>query len=68
MSVEVRPIVSDYAIYNNDELALILNSKRNAKLIKAIIDKGAIGNHMCGSDYRFNIEDFQEFEKEHPNW
>ena len=46
MPVEIRPIVSDYAIYNNDELAMILNSKRNAELIKAILDKDAKGNHV----------------------
>lgn len=66
MSVEVRPIVSDYAIYNNDELALILNSKRNAELIKAIVDNDALGNHIGGPHCWFTIEDFQKFEREHP--
>lgn len=66
MSVEVRPIVCDHAIYNNDKLALILNSKRNAELIKAIVDKDALGNHIGGPHCWFTPEDFQKFEREHP--
>ena len=66
MSVEVRPIVCDHAIYNDDKLALILNSKRNAELIKAIVDKDALGNHIGGPHCWFTIADFYEFEDGHP--
>ena len=38
MSVEIKDVVCDYGIYIDGELALILNSRTNAEIIKQIIE------------------------------
>ena len=38
MKYEIRDVVSDYGIYENGELKLILNSRANAEYIKAILE------------------------------
>lgn len=58
---EVKNIVCDYGLYENGELKLILNSRRNALLIKAIIEK----DNLCNkSSYIFNEKDFERFMEE----
>ena len=41
MKYEIRDVVSDYGIYENGELKLILNSRANAEYIKAILEVDA---------------------------
>ena len=36
---DVKNVVCDYGLYEDDNLALICNSRRNAFLIKAIMEK-----------------------------
>ena len=38
MSVEIKDVVCDHGIYIDGELALILNSRTNAEIIKQIIE------------------------------
>ena len=38
LNYEIRDVVSDYGIYENGELKLILNSRANAEYIKAILE------------------------------
>lgn len=38
LKYEIRDVVSDYGIYENGELKLILNSRANAEYIKAILE------------------------------
>ena len=55
---EVKPVVCDYGLYEDDELRLICNSSRNAKLIKAILEKDSLCNR---GEYIFEQEDFNKF-------
>lgn len=58
--VTVKNVVCDYGIFENDELKLICNSRRNAYLIKAILDKDSkCDNH--GREYKFNMLDLEAF-------
>jgi len=57
MKREVRPVVCDYGIYEDDKLKLILNDRGNAILIKAILDKDSLCNR---ASYRFTKEDFDK--------
>lgn len=38
LKYEIRDVVSDYGIYENGELKLIVNSRANAEYIKAILE------------------------------
>lgn len=38
MKYEVRDVVCDYGVYEDDKLILILNSRRNALMIKKILE------------------------------
>ena len=55
---EVKPVVCDYGLYEDDELRLVCNSSRNAKLIKAILEKDCLCNR---GEYCFDQKDFIEF-------
>jgi hypothetical protein len=58
MTYSIKPVVSDYGLYENDKLILILNSSRNARLIKAILEK----DELCNKDkYIFRYADFMDF-------
>ena len=59
MRVEVKPVVCDYGVYEDGELKLILNSSRNAELIKAIIEQDNLCNKRAG--YVFNQADFDQY-------
>jgi hypothetical protein len=56
----IKPVVCDYGLYKDDNLLLILNSSRNARLIKAILEKDSLCNK---SDYIFRFTDFANFLK-----
>lgn len=57
---EIKDIVSDYGLYENGELKLICKSRRNALLIKAIMEKDNIIN---GSKNYFTDYDYVNFMK-----
>lgn len=38
MKYEVRDVVCDYGVYEDNKLALILNSRRNAEMIVKILE------------------------------
>ena len=50
----VRPVVCDYGVYENEELKLICNSRSNALLIAAIMEKDELCNR---AEYTFNLCD-----------
>ena len=58
MRYSVKPVVCDYGLYEDDKLVLILNSSRNAQLIKAILEKDSLCNIR---DYTFDFEDMNRF-------
>lgn len=43
---EVKDVVCDYGLYENNELKLILNSRDNALLIKEIMEADKKGNNF----------------------
>lgn len=47
---EVNPLVCDYGIYENGELKLVVNSRGNALLIKAILEQD-LQNKVVTSDF-----------------
>jgi hypothetical protein len=58
---EVKDIVCDYGLYEDGKLKLICNSKRNALLIKAIMDKDNILNGNQNGNYYFTDYDYNKF-------
>ena len=54
----VRSVFGDYGVYRNDELIVICNSRHNANLIKAILEKDALCNK---APYVFDQDDFERF-------
>lgn len=62
---KVEPVVSDYGVYENNELKLICSNRRNALLIKAIMEKD--NKYMSGfnGNPQFTILDFNSFIAKH---
>jgi hypothetical protein len=58
MKYEVKSVVCDYGLYEDNKLILICNSNTNALLIKSIMEKD-------NSNSVFNENDFNNFQKEH---
>lgn len=58
---DVKDVVCDYGLYENDNLALICNSRRNAFLIKAIMEKDSRLSRNQDNSYEFTDEDFRSF-------
>ena len=54
----IKDIVCDYGLFEDENLLLICNSRRNAMLILAILEKDAICNK---GDYVFDTNDFKSF-------
>lgn len=61
---EVRDVVCDYGVFENGEMVLICNSRRNALLIKAIMEKDCNASDFATGDYNFNSKDFEAFLEE----
>lgn len=61
--VEVRQVVCDYGVYQDDNLICICNSERNAYLIKDILDKDNDSRKQYKGDYTYLENDFIEFNK-----
>ena len=55
---KVDSVVCDYGLYEDGELKLICNNRRNALLVKAILDKDDMCNH---GEYVFDNDDFNRF-------
>jgi len=55
---EVKDVVCDYGIFEDSDLKLICNSRSNAMLIKAILEKDSLCNKK---DYIFDNQDFKDF-------
>lgn len=51
MKYEIRDVVSDYGVFEDDKLVLICNSKINAAIICAILQKDK-------ENLNFNAKDF----------
>ena len=51
-------VLGDYGIFENEKLVLTCNNSRNAKLIKAILEKDSLCNT---SDYVFKKKDYNDF-------
>lgn len=47
---EVKAVVSDYGIYENGELMLVVNSRGNALLVKAILEQD-LQNKVVTTDF-----------------
>ena len=58
---EVKPVVSDYGLYQNGELKLICSHRRNALLIKAIMEKDDKYSSGFNGNPKFTAKDFNEF-------
>ena len=58
---EIRDVVSDYGIYEDGELKLILNSRTNAEYIKAILEHEA-RHPNAGVPYRPEVADMSDEE------
>lgn len=56
---EVKDVVCDYGLFDNGQLALICLSRRNALLIKAIMEKEQKAGNM--GDYYFCLDDCKRF-------
>lgn len=55
MRYKVESAVCDYGLFEDDKLKLTCNSKSNALLIKAIMEKDSLCNK---SDYVFDLNDY----------
>lgn len=55
---EVKSVVCDYGLSENGKLILICNSRSNALLIKAIMEKDVLCNR---AKYTFELSDAQRF-------
>lgn len=62
MGYSVDSVVCDYGVFDNDKLALICNSRKNAFLIKAIMEKDCSEPNKVTT---FLEEDFKEFEEQY---
>ena len=58
MKYSVDSVVCDYGVFEDGKLKLICNSRRNALLILAIMEKDDLCNY---SEYVFENEDFNKF-------
>lgn len=58
----VKSVVCDYGLYEDDKLLIVINSHRNAELIKAILEKDALCNVV---PYTFTLDDMKKFEESH---
>lgn len=58
---EVRDVVCDYGLFEDGKLVLVCNSRRNAFLIKAIMERDSILNGNQTGNYIFTDEDFKLF-------
>ena len=57
----VKAVVCDYGVFENDELKLICSSRRNALLIKDIMEKNdKFGQGFNGSP-KYTAKDFNKF-------
>ena len=61
---EVRDVVCDYGLFENNELVLVCNSRRNALLIKAIMEKDSVLNGNQSGNYLFTDADYISFMKD----
>ena len=61
----VRPVVCDYGLFENGELKLICSSRRNALLIKAIMEKDDRYQSGFNGNPKFVASDFNRFISEH---
>lgn len=50
LKYEIKDVVCDYGIFENDELKLILNDRRNAELILKILE-------LDKNNHRVNLEE-----------
>lgn len=57
----VKPVVSDYGLFENGELKLICSSRRNALLIKAIMEKDDRYQSGFHGNPFFDSHDFDGF-------
>lgn len=55
---KVDSVVCDYGLFIDNDIVLTCNSRRNALLIKAILEKDDLCNH---GDYTFDNDDFNRF-------
>lgn len=60
---EVKPVVCDYGLYENNELKLIINNHSNAKLIKVIMEKDSKYGDGFTKNPKFTLEDFKKVVK-----
>lgn len=58
---EVKNVVCDYGIYEDGKLKLICNSRRNALLIKAIMERDSAPRGNQNGDYYFTDYEYKEF-------
>lgn len=61
---DVKPVVADYGLYENGELRLICSSRRNALLIKAIMEKDDRYQSGFNGSPKFVASDFNRFVSE----
>ena len=59
---ELKPVVSDYGLYENKDLILICSSRKNALLIKAILEKDYKFQSGVNGNPEFTAEDFHSFQ------
>lgn len=57
----VKPVVSDYGLFENEELKLICSSMKNALLIKAIMEKDDRYQSGFHGNPAFDSYDFNRF-------
>ena len=62
---DVRSVVCDYGLFENGELKLICSSRRNALLIKAIMEKDDRYQSGFYGNPTFVASDFNRFVSEH---
>lgn len=64
MIYEVKSVVCDYGVFELGKLRLVLNSRDNALLIKAILDKDSTPNGTQTGNYFFTDEDYASFKEQ----
>lgn len=65
---EVKSVVSDYGLYVNGELKLICSHRKNALLIKAIMEKDDRYQSGFNGNPKFTASDFYKVFPEELNW
>ena len=65
---EVKPVVSDYGLYENGELKLICSHRGNALLIKAIMEKDYKYQSGFNGNPKFTASDFYKVFPKELDW